>query len=145
MKYRYQDAFGVTFDSMVELSCPTFVGDVAGAAAESKQRIRQLSADLETANQRLDRLEQYNEYLIDQIEKKMTLDAQGLVQWLQAMAALSAANNGETELVATGSRILALPSPVAQLMVEIGQDVTEAYSTVEVRREDGETKETPDQ
>lgn len=58
--YEYSDAMGRTIRSLVELHCPTFIGNTEGAAAETKQRVRNLNVDVRSLEDRLARLEEEN-------------------------------------------------------------------------------------
>jgi hypothetical protein len=123
MSFHYVDAFGVAMTSMIELDCPTFLGDVPGAVGEAKQRIRGLDSHVETIDARLDRLEQHNAYLQTQLEAKIQLDVTSFVSWLAQMAAMSAQAALPTTSVAVGSLPLEIPSPIADLIRGIGTQV----------------------
>lgn len=58
--FRYTDAYGVTIDSLTELPCPVFIGQMGGAVAGTTHRVRKLSNKVETIEERVTRLEAEN-------------------------------------------------------------------------------------
>lgn len=80
--YEYSDAMGKTIRTLVELSCPVFIGNTEGAAAETKQRVRNLSSKVETIDERLQRLEEENQNLREQIQEQQSLSEERLTTWL---------------------------------------------------------------
>ena len=131
MEHHYVDAFGVQMTSMTELSCPTFIGDMGGAVAETKGRVRQLDEQMETVDARLERLEKHNQYLQDQLEAKIQLDVTGLVNWLNQVVKLSAEAQLPTTTVEVAGLGYSIPSPIADLVRGVGV-------TVDVEFEDDE-------
>lgn len=129
MPHHYVDAFGVAITSMVELTCPTFIGDMGGAVAETKGRVRNLDSQMETVDARLDRLEQHNQYLQDQLTSKIQLDVNGLVNWLTQMVQLNIQNQLPTTVVEVAGLPLEIPSPIADLIRGVGV-------TIDVKLED---------
>jgi hypothetical protein len=123
MKYHYVDAYGIAMTSMVELFCPTFLGDVPGAVGEAKQRIRHLDVQMETVDDRLDRIEADNRYLREQLEAKIQLDVTSLVEWLGQMAKMAAEARLPTTQVTVAGLGLEIPSPIADLVKGVGEAV----------------------
>ena len=124
MKYIYRDAANLEIVSMIPLGCPTFIGHPNGAIGEAKQRIRQLDEHVETVDARLDRLENYVTYLQGQLEAKIQLDVQGLVNWIGQMTALSAQNQLPTATVEVAGLGYSIPTPIADLIRGVGDEVT---------------------
>lgn len=124
MGHHYVDVYGVAMTSVVELFCPTFIGDTNGTLGEAKQRVRGLDIKMETVEARLDRLEQDNQYLREQLEAKINLDVTGLVEWLSQMAKLSAEARLPTTSVTVAGLGLEVPTPVADLVRGVGEAVT---------------------
>lgn len=124
MKYHYVDAFGLSLTSMIELFCPTFIGDTNGAVGEAKQRVRHLDVQMETVHDRLDRLEADNQYLREQLEAKIQLDVTGLVEWLGQIAKMSATAHLPTTQVSVAGLPLEIPTPMADLIRGVGEAVT---------------------
>lgn len=119
MDYHYVDAYGVAMSSLVPLGCPTFLGDVAGAAAETKQRVRNLDAQHETMDARMTRLEQDNAYLRAKLEEKITVDVTGLVEWLAQVAALSNQAGLPSLPVSVAGLSYEVPKPVADMIIDV--------------------------
>ena len=119
MKYHYVDAYGIAMTSMVELGCPTFLGDVPGAVGEAKQRIRKLDSEMETAQARLDRLEADNQYLRAKLEEKVTIDVTGFVQWLGEIKAMAEAASLPMAPVNVGGLPYEVPVPVANMIIDV--------------------------
>lgn len=133
MKYHYVDAYGIALTSMVELFCPTFLGDVPGAVGEAKQRVRHLDVQMETVHDRLDRLEADNQYLREQLEAKIQLDVDSLVAWLGQMAKMAATAQLPMAPVTVAGLGLEIPAPIADLVRGVGEA---AKVTVDIVVED---------
>ena len=123
MKYHYVDAYGVQMTSMVQLYCPTFIGDTNGTLAETKGRVRNLDCQMETIDSRLERLERDNIYLREQLEAKIQLDVTGLVDWLSQVAALARQNELASTRVEVAGLPYAVPMPVADLIRGVGTTI----------------------
>jgi len=95
LPFHYRDAHGVAFSSMVEIPCPAYVGDTAGAVAEAKMRVRDVTHRVtgvedrvESVEDRLARLEAENEELRAQVSEvgQQAGDAATLLRTLVKMA-----------------------------------------------------------
>lgn len=133
MNFHYVDAFGTAMTSLVELSCPTFLGDVPGAVAETKGRVRNLDCQMETVHDRLDRLEKDNLYLREQLGAKIQLDVTGLVDWLGQMAQMAAQAGLPMSGVTVAGLPLEVPMPIADLVRGVGEA---SRATVDIVVED---------
>ena len=132
--YKYRDAKGHVFTSMVPLGCPTFMLDERGVIMENKERIRgvddrvdfvedrvdSVEGDAVSHESRLAALEQENQELRARVDAAEA-DVSAVVRWLAEMAALHAETGGETVKVRVEGRpVAALPPPVADLILDIG-------------------------
>jgi hypothetical protein len=70
LKYQYRDAYGVFIESMHELPCPVFIGQLGGAVAGTTHRVRKLTNRVETIDERVARLEQENAALRELTEQR---------------------------------------------------------------------------
>jgi len=116
MNYHYVDAYGIAITSLVPLNCPTFLGDVPGAVAEAKGRIRNLDTQMEQVHYRMEALEQQNMQLQAQLDAKIQLDVTGFVNWLSSMTALSATAQIATTPVDVAGLPYEVPTPIADLL-----------------------------
>ena len=124
MNFHYVDAYGLQLSSMIELDCPVFIGDTNGAIGEAKQRVRGHDVILETVDARLNRLEQHNQYLQEQLEAKIQLDVNGLVAWLSQVSQMSAQAQLPTTQVAIAGLPFEIPTPIAELVRGVGETIT---------------------
>jgi hypothetical protein len=104
----YKDVHGRTIWSTEALACPTFIGDVNGAIAETKEKVRGILDSMETIEQRVTRLEAENVELKAQIDAK-TIDMTAFVRWLaeQVQAQMS-----------QQQQVHVLPDPIRKLLPE---------------------------
>jgi len=141
-KYIYEDAVGRQIHSMIELGCPVFIGDTNGSVAEAKERVRRVGGRVDGVEDRVDsvevrlaRLEAENRGLHDSVvslmaenselrarlNEKIELDVTGLVDWLSQMVMLHSRNLLPTVPATVTGVPLALPAPVAELIIEVGR------------------------
>jgi hypothetical protein len=139
MSFRYRDALGREIISLVELGCPTFLGDVAGAAAESKQRIRGLDGRVDhvldrvdTVEDRLARLEAENAELRAKVDARPEIDVTEMVEWLATLVQRSVEARLPTLPVSVRGQQYALPEPVANMIIDVA--VIEKSEPVPVKR-----------
>lgn len=126
MGFQYKDAYGNQLISLIELECPTFIGDPNGAIGEAKQRIRKVTGRVdsvegrvESVEDRLDRLESENLELRAKVEAKTELDVTELVNWLATMVKEHVDQNRPTIAVSVANRRYALPEPVANMIIDV--------------------------
>jgi len=127
-KFHYSDAAGRQINTMVELGCPVFVGDTNGTLAETKDKVRHVGSRVDGVENRVDSvedrlsaLETENAELRTRLDAKIELDVSGLVEWLSEMALLHLKNQLPTVPATVTGVPLALPAPVAALVIEVGK------------------------
>lgn len=134
--YHYRDASGKTISSLVPLLCPVYIGDVNGAVAESKQRIRDVTGrvgtvegQVESLDARVERLEQENEDLKAQVSANR-MEVVDFVRWLGQMVSEHTRNGLPAVTVDVQGQSYLLPPPVASVITSIGsipkEDIIEA-------------------
>jgi len=96
MTFQYTDAYGIQIQSMKDLPCPLFVGDLGGGIANNTYAIRKLKGQVETIDERLVRLEAANAWHQEQAAKRQEV-ALDLLERL-ATAAERLADLGDTEV-----------------------------------------------
>jgi len=121
-QFHYRDAHGVQFSSFTELSCPTYLGDAASAAAQTKEVVRNVRGQVdavegrvggvedrvETVEARLQRLEAENELLMQQLSERPMVDA---TQVAEALYAIMERKVAESKALGEGGvKYLPLPS-----------------------------------
>ena len=112
--YTYIDAKNNRFTSMTPLGCPTFMLDHKGTTMGNKERVRQVDDRVDHVEDKIDALQE------DMDSIKTNLSA--MVQWLQEMVALHQQEKRPTvQVTIEGGTPVALPAPVAQMIVELGQ------------------------
>lgn len=126
--YTYWDAKNNRFESQVPLGCPTFMLDHKGLTMENKERVRRVDDRVDGVEDRIDLLESR----VDEAQA----DIKAVVDWLREMVELHAAQGQDTVQVSIeGQDTVALPAPVAQMIIDIGQ-VREKVSVHEKGEED---------
>lgn len=130
--FTYVDAKGNVIHSPVALGCPVFMLDHKGETMANKERHRQLDDRVDGVDDRLDEiagsleerlyaLEAENSGLRARVDAAQA-DVNAVVDWLSQMVALHTANNLETVKVhIEGRPVAALPPPVADLILNLGQ------------------------
>ena len=90
LRYTYTDAYNVQIQSLTELGCPTFVGQVAGKvlAVETQVKgVRSVLVGVDTrvssVEERLLQLEQQNQQLQAQLQIAQSVDVTALLAWMQ--------------------------------------------------------------
>ena len=125
-KYRYTDAYGVSIETMTELPCPVFVGQLGGAVAGTTHRVRKLTGKVEGIDERVTRLEEENQDLRVQASRRQEVALDLLSRLVSAAERL--ATLGDTEvtpslLVDRGQIIDVLSSPVPEReLVPVSED-----------------------
>jgi len=132
--YTYIDAKGQQFTSMTPLGCPTFMLDHKGMTMENRERIRQVDDRVDRTEDRVDDvsalalshddrislLERENAELRTRVDAAQA-DITAVVNWLKDMAAIHAAQQRDVVMVQVeGKEPVALPPPVAELILDLG-------------------------
>lgn len=147
MPFHYRDAHGVAFSSMVEIPCPAYVGDTAGAVAEAKMRVRDVTHRVtgvedrvESVEDRLARLEVENEDLRAQVSAvgQQAGDAATLLRTLVKMAE-EARRTRQIGMVNVRGQDFRVPLAIIDVIDVIGEEVGErvALPVTPVPEEDG--------
>ena len=112
MPYQYTDAYGVSIQSMHDLPCPLFIGDMGGAVAGTTHRVRKLKGQVEhmdtrveTMDDRLNRLELENIFLREQSARRQEV-ALSLLGRLVAAAEQLPAGEARTLLLPDHGEII---------------------------------------
>ena len=127
----YTDAKGNTFSSQKPLGCPVFILDHLGTTMENRSMIREVDDRIDRTDdvvdnheERLARLEAENITLRAKLEER--IDVTAMVEWLADMVAQAAALKLQTIPVQIAGRtVAALPPPIANLIIDVGNLVQE--------------------
>lgn len=114
-KYRYQDAYGVAIETLTELPCPVFVGQLGGAVAGTTHRVRKLTGKVESIEERVTRLESENNELRLQASRRQEIALDLLARLVTAAERLTVLGDSEVTprlLVDRGDIIDVLSTPV---------------------------------
>lgn len=147
--YHYRDAQNKTMSSLIPLTCPAFVGDVAGTVGETKERLRNVTGRVgsvegrvESVEDRVARLEEENVSLREQVNSDRA-DVMALVNWLGQMVKEHSQRGLPSVVMTVEGEQYQLPPPVANVIRTLGSvsrnvvDVEAEYVTVPVRTDEG--------
>lgn len=90
LRYTYTDAYNVQIQSLTELGCPIFVGQVAGKVLAVEGQVKGVRTVLvehdtrvSSVEERLLQLEQDNQQLRAQLQVAQTIDVTQILAWMQ--------------------------------------------------------------
>jgi hypothetical protein len=112
LKFQYVDAYNVSIESLKELPCPTFVGNLGGGVATNTHRTRKLTGRVESIDERLARLEGENQALRDRADKRQEVALDLLARLVTATERLLELGDSEV-----GARLLPDHSDIIDAIV----------------------------